>query len=146
MVLLGAPTPILFPRAETVVPTPHFCSMVVPCWTFFPPGLRQLSSPFFLASVFFFPFHVHFFYFTSISTVLLFLPFPFLYYLPIPLPFLLFSHFFLFPFLPSAQRLHPTSKFQCYWIAYGAHLLPPLDFSIIQSTLLCSLVSQPSTW
>ena len=95
MVLLGAPTSILFPHTEMVVPIPHFHSTVVPCWTFFPPGTGQFSSPFFLALVFFpisLPFLLSFCFSPSLSFIIyqflfLFFFFPiFLCFLFCPLP------------------------------------------------------------
>jgi hypothetical protein len=80
---------------------------------------------------------------------LLFVPFVFIYYFPISSSFS-FPHFFVFcyfiwvllcpsvllrhfsspPSLPwfSTEKLHPLSEFQCYWIVYCSHVLPPLDF------------------
>ena len=154
-VLLGAPYLILFPHAEMVgsySPFPFYGSPpldILPCW------VRTTFLTLFPCISFFFPFHFHFYcpfvsplpfplLFTNSSSLSSFPPLFCVSFSALPVLLRHFSH----PSLPqfSTHRLHPPSEFQCYLIVHGAHLLPPLDFPILQSTLLCSLVSQPSTW
>lgn len=102
-----------------------------PCRLFFPPGPGHLSSPLFLASLFFSPISLPFLLLFCFPPSLSLIIYQFL----LPLLCCLLFHIGSFSALPvlhrhfshpsspqfSTERLHPPCKLQCYWIIHSSH-------------------------